>query len=153
MATVGLFPSMNPLMLTERGGSAEGLPTRIASEGLHSTVSPVMRHQGGVIVEGFPAHLTFIGPLSCVTPPVDSEMGPAGEGPAAFLTRVGLLTSVAVENKACQHPRVGTVTSVQELRTTRKPWAEHLEAVGHHPETVRTSPLTEAGKHRHTPGS
>ena len=76
-----------------------------------------------------------------------------GKGTATCNALEGLLTSVAAENKACQHPRVGTVTSVQELRTTRKARAEHLEAVGHHPETVRTSPLTEAGKHRHTPGS
>ena len=75
-----------------------------------------------------------------------------GKGTATCNALEGLLTSVAAENKACQHPRVGTVTSVQELRTTRKAQAEHLEAVGHHPETVRTSPLTEAGKHRHTPG-
>lgn len=38
------------------------------------------------------------------------------------------------------------MASAQELTATRKAQAERPDAAGHHPDTMRTSPLAEAGR-------
>lgn len=89
-----LLPGVHPLVLSEGGALAEGLPTFPAWVGPFPSVGPLVSDQLRLLAESLPTLPAAIGPLSRVHPLMVDEAGALTKGFSTLLAPVRLLSSM-----------------------------------------------------------